>query len=99
MSDSATLDDVAELLRQLVAAAKPVATMIDREEFSALLKIGVATFDRLRAAGEVGPVPVKLGGSLRWHRGEVEVWLSRRDHRGELHDVKTWPAIWQTLQS
>lgn len=94
----ATLADVVGLLRELVAAAKPPVAMIDLREFATLMKIGESTFERLKATPDVGPQPVRIGGSLRWNRAEVVAWLNNPNHRGELHDAKTWPAVWRQLR-
>jgi hypothetical protein len=28
----------------------------------------------------------------------VLAWLAHRGHDGELHDSKTWPAVWDSLR-
>ena len=80
--------------------AIPVVTsspaMIDRSAFAAMLSMGASTFDRHKAAGKIGPKPVRIGGCLRWNRAEVEVWLIHRNG-DELFTVETWPAIWQQI--
>lgn len=67
--------------------------LLDRRAMAALLGIGASTFDRLRASGKIGPQPIRLGASPRWHRPEVLAWLARRDPAGELYDAATWPAV------
>jgi predicted DNA-binding transcriptional regulator AlpA len=64
----------------------------------ARLSVSKATGHRLIAAGKVGPRPIRLGGSLRYHLGEVMAWLEHRRPDGQLHDARTWPAVWQALQ-
>jgi predicted DNA-binding transcriptional regulator AlpA len=91
----ATLDDVTELLRELVASTRPPSALIDREVFASMLLIGVSTFDRLRAAGDIGPSEIHVGGSIRWHRAEVEAWLATPTPRGDLHTSRTWPTVWK----
>lgn len=61
-----------------------------------MLCIGKSTFDRLAAAGKIGPKPVRIGGALRWLRIEAEAWLNHRDGE-ELHNAQSWPGIWQQL--
>lgn len=56
----------------------------------------MSTFDRLRETGEIGPPPFRLAG-LKRHRDEVLAWLRVRAANGELHDAKTWPAVWAAL--
>ena len=81
-----------------MAEALPVsALMIDRSAFAAMLSMGDSTFDRNRAAGRIGPHPVRISGSLRWHRPEIEVWVANRNG-DELYDAATWPGIWQQIQ-
>jgi len=93
-----TLADVIAELRHLrEALTAPPSELLDREAFAAMLAIGESTFDRLRATGAVGPQPIRLSG-LKWSRDEVTAWLRHRDQAGELHDAKTWPAIWQAIQ-
>ncbi|QEL20404.1 helix-turn-helix transcriptional regulator [Limnoglobus roseus] len=96
---AATLDDVVGLLRELVAAARPAPALLDIGEFAALMAIGESTLERLKATPQIGPQPVRLGGSVRWNRAEVTAWLGRRNHRGELFDARTWPAVWKQIQS
>lgn len=94
-----SLDVVCDLLRDIRdAVARPSALLLTRETFAALLDVGVSTFDRMRAAGQIGPRPVQCAG-LRWHRDEVAAWLTHRDPSGDLHDAKSWPALWKQLQS
>ncbi len=89
------LDELLELLRDRLS---PPAELLTRDSFAALLDIGTSTFDRLRETGAIGPRPVRLGGSVRWHRGEVLTWLAHRDPTGELHDSDSWPSVWDALR-
>lgn len=66
--------------------------LIDRAAFAALLSIAESTFDRCRAAGLIGPQPLRIGGALRWHRDDVERWLAARASVGTLYDADAWPA-------
>ena len=70
-----------------------------RRGFAALMGLGTSTFDKLRAAGRIGPPVIRLGGSVRWHRAEIEAWLAHRAPSGELYDATSWPAIWMQLQA
>jgi predicted DNA-binding transcriptional regulator AlpA len=90
---SPSLAALLEVLRDRLA---PPAVLLTRETFAALLDMGVSTFDRLRETGEIGPRPIRLAG-LKWHRDEVLAWLRQRAANGELHDVKTWPAVWAAI--
>ena len=61
-------------IRKLLADARPEpAALLDRPALAALLDIGVSTLDRMKAAGQIGLPEVRVGGSVRWHRAEVEV--------------------------
>jgi predicted DNA-binding transcriptional regulator AlpA len=91
---AADLDKLLALLRERLA---PHAALLTRETFATLLDVGVSTFDRLRETGKIGPRPFHLAG-LKWHRGEVNAWLDHRAQDGELHDAKTWPAVWENIQ-
>lgn len=71
---------------------------MDRPALAALLDIGVSTLDRMKASGQIGPPEVRVGGSVRWHRAEVEAWLAHRTPAGELHDGKAWPPVRADLQ-
>ena len=103
MTDAApaTLANVCELLagiRDLLHAHdRPPAEVFTRDDMAAVLGMGVSTFDKLKAAGRIGPQPFHCSG-VKWHRGEVLAWLLARDHRGQLHDTDTWPPVWASLQ-
>ena len=85
-------------IRKLLADARPEpAALLDRPALAALLDIGVSTLDRMKAAGQIGPPEVRVGGSVRWHRAEVEAWLAHRTPAGELRDGKAWPSVWPQL--
>jgi hypothetical protein len=57
------------------------------------MAIGLATFDRLRAAGKVGPAAIRLSGTcLRFLRAEALEWLRCRDANGTLPDAAEWAA-------
>jgi len=95
----ATLDDVVAELRIIRESfTSPPAELIDRDAFAATLSIGTSTFDKNRAAHKIGPKPVGVGGALRWNRAEVLLWIQHPDQGGELHDEKTWPAVWESIR-
>ena len=91
---AADLDAFLSLLRERLA---PPAELLTRETFAALLDIGTSTFDKLREVGKIGPRPIHLAG-LKWHRNEALAWLRHRGPDGELHDAKTWPAVWESVR-
>lgn len=99
---TATLDDVCKLLAAirdlLEVQARQPAELLTREDMAAVLNVGVSTFDRMKAAGRIGPRPVELSG-VKFLAAEVRAWLAHRDHRGELHDADSWPAVWAALQA
>ena len=96
-----TLVNIEELLRELVRQKnKELSVLIDKSGLAELLLTSTATVDRLRAAGQSGPSPFRLGGDkvpLRWHRNEVIAWLGSRGPDGKLHDAQGWPGIWAKM--
>lgn len=73
------------------AAVAPLT--YSRAELARALGISAPTLDRLDAAGRIGPRPVRLGGRKLWVRSEVEEWLQRRDHAGELLGRDQWEVV------
>ena len=71
---AALRDQLAGGRRQsLAAAVEPL--LIDRRRFAELLSVGVATLDRMRAAGRI-PQPLVLSrGCVRWRLDDVRRWL------------------------
>ena len=53
----------------------PVPLLIDIHTLSALLGRSVASLERDQAAGRL-PAPVRLGGSKRWRRADIESWVA-----------------------
>lgn len=90
----AALDGLLAVLRERLV---PPAELLTRESFAAMLDVGTSTFDRLRETGKIGPPAIRLAG-LKWHRDEALAWLRHRTPNGELHDSKTWPAVWASLR-
>jgi predicted DNA-binding transcriptional regulator AlpA len=72
------------------------ARLIDREEFARRLAVGVSTLDRLRAAGKIGPRPVRCGG-IRYRFAEVAAWIANPTPSGGLYDAATWAPVWVAL--
>jgi predicted DNA-binding transcriptional regulator AlpA len=56
-------------------ASEQEPLLIPDTEAAALCGIARATWHRLRAAGKVGPVPVRLGRAVRYRRDEVPLTL------------------------
>jgi predicted DNA-binding transcriptional regulator AlpA len=57
------------------AAEPPGSLLIGARELAALLSWSVRSVRRGNAAGLLPP-PVKVGGSVRWRREEVERWIA-----------------------
>jgi predicted DNA-binding transcriptional regulator AlpA len=62
--------------------------LIPDAEAARLCGIGRATWHRLRAAGRIGPQPVRLGRAVRYRRAEVERWAA-----AGCPDAATWRAM------
>lgn len=62
--------------------------LITTKQAAALISLGVSTFQRHRAAGKIGPAPIKLGKATRWDRAEFEKWID-----AGCPDQKAWKAI------
>ncbi len=56
-------------------AATVAPLLIDRRELARLLSVGVATLDRMRAAGRIPPPLTLSPGCVRWRLDEVRAWL------------------------
>lgn len=56
------------------AVAEP-QRLLDARQAAKMLGIGESTFHRHRALGLIGPDPVRLGGSIRWDRLQLERWI------------------------
>jgi predicted DNA-binding transcriptional regulator AlpA len=64
----------------------------------ARLAVSKATGHRLAAAGRIGPRPIRLTRtSVRYDLAEVLAWLAHRRPDGQLHDARTWPAVWAAI--
>jgi excisionase family DNA binding protein len=58
-----------------MAAELPEPLLINDHQAAALAGISRGTWCRLRAAGKL-PLAIKLGGSVRWRRDEIERWIA-----------------------
>ena len=63
--------------------------LVSDREAAALLGISRAHFQRLRAAGKVGPEPIPLARCRRWERDALVRWVSI----GQCCDAATWRAM------
>lgn len=76
---------------QAVAEENPPAVaslLISDKEAAHLAGISRAHFHRLRAAGKVGPQPIRLGRAVRYDRQEWIAWIAAK-----CPDGKTWRAM------
>jgi len=48
--------------------------LLTANEFAQLLGIGRSTLMRYQSSGKI-PLPVRIGGSTRWRRKEIEEWV------------------------
>jgi predicted DNA-binding transcriptional regulator AlpA len=97
----AELLPVLEEIRDLLRRQQAESALLDKAELARLLSASPSTIDRMRAADELGPQPIRLtgdSGSLRWNRAEVLAWLNQRHADGSLHDDKTWPTVWAKIK-
>ena len=51
------------------------AALICAESLARMLDVSVRTLWRLRNSGKL-PLPIKLGGSVRWRTSEILAWVS-----------------------
>jgi len=69
VEDSDTMDIDANNLTALLLSAEDAAT---------LLGVSRRHFYGLHSSGRLGPLPVKLGRSVKWVRAELEAWAAAR---------------------
>lgn len=83
---------IAELLGRLTELARPTELepeLIDVGKMAYILGIGERTVRRLDTEGRL-PIPVKLGGSIRWRLNEVRQWVRAGcPGRQKWEDIKT----------
>ena len=65
--------------------------LVKRTNAPKVLQMGQRTFDRLRAAGKVGPAEIRLGGGVFYSRAELEKWAASAKN-GELPTREEWLA-------
>jgi predicted DNA-binding transcriptional regulator AlpA len=77
-------------------AAKRLIRLAD---LFAALAVSKPTGHRLLAAGKIGPRPIRLTPAcVRFDADEVNVWLATRKADGNLHDVRSWAAVWESIR-
>jgi predicted DNA-binding transcriptional regulator AlpA len=64
------------------------ALLIAATEAARLCGLSSRTWHRLRAAGRIGPQPVRLGRAVRYRRAEVMAWCGAC-----CPDARTWAAM------
>jgi predicted DNA-binding transcriptional regulator AlpA len=64
------------------------ALLIPDTAAAALAGVSRAHWHRLRAAGKIGPTPVRLGRKVLYRRAEVSAWID-----AGCPDGRTWAAI------
>ncbi len=57
------------------ATAPPQPLLVDIHALAGLLDRSVASLERDQAAGRL-PAPVRIGGSKRWRRADIEAWVA-----------------------
>ncbi|AQT68312.1 putative transcriptional regulator [Anaerohalosphaera lusitana] len=67
--------------------AEPQIRLITAEQFGHILGLSKRQIFRLNATGRV-PKPLKIGGAVRWNKGEIHAWLQKG-----APDRLTWEAI------
>lgn len=61
---------------------------LTRREVAALLRLSIAQFEKMRAAGRV-PAPVYLGRLPRWKRHEILCWMAAGcPHRQKWEEIR-----------
>ena len=60
---------------------------LDAEEAADLLGIGLSLFYEMKKDGRLGPIPYRLGRSVRWIRGELLAWRAAGCPRREKWDA------------
>ncbi|MGV8979197.1 MAG: helix-turn-helix transcriptional regulator [Cellulomonas sp.] len=54
--------------------APPVEQLLDLPALAALLHLSPSTIRSLRTTGD-GPRAIRIGGSVRWRRTDVDAWV------------------------
>jgi predicted DNA-binding transcriptional regulator AlpA len=67
--------------------------LLNAEQTAGLLGISRSKLYALHSAGLL-PLPLSLGGCVRWHRAELAAWLSARNPQtGLLPNREQWAEI------
>lgn len=66
--------------------------LLDRDALAAYLSVSPSHVSRLDSAGRI-PRPIRLGGSVRWHRPTIDAWLAECARTGETIDRAEWAAL------
>ena len=64
--------------------------LIKRTNAPKVLQMGQRTFDRMRAAGKIGPPEIRLGGGVFYSRAELSQWIASRRDDGTLPSRSEW---------
>jgi predicted DNA-binding transcriptional regulator AlpA len=68
---------------------KPLgALLVDDRAAAILLAVSRSHFFTLKAAGKIGPQPIRLGRAVRYRRDELERWIA-----AGCPDAATWKAM------
>ncbi len=59
----------------LTDKAPPTPLLIDIRQLAVLLNRSVPSLERDQAAGRL-PAPVRIGGSKKWRRADIEAWVA-----------------------
>ena len=77
-----------------MAVEAPDKLLLSAAEVAGLLGISRSAFYSLLSSGRIGPLPVRLGRSVRWSIDELKAWLSARDPvTGSLPNRDKWLAM------
>lgn len=68
------MENATEAIPAGATLAQP-ALLVTAEDVAGLLDISTRTLWRLVSAGKIVP-PLKLGGSTRWRRADIEAWVA-----------------------
>jgi predicted DNA-binding transcriptional regulator AlpA len=75
-----------EAKQSVTLALEPL--VVTTEELAQLLRISVATLDRWRDSGRLGPPGNKIGGRRLWALTEIREWIARG-----MPPRETWLAL------
>jgi len=52
--------------------------LLSAGEVAGVLGISRSAFYSLLSSGRIGPLPMRLGRSVRWNRRELETWIAEK---------------------